>query len=89
MAEPSGNNYSRVSASGSSWSSASTGQTSNSQAITFPQASGSWGTITHFALFDADSSGNLLLSGALTTAKDIGAGDTPSFGAGDLVVTLD
>ena len=33
---------------------------SNSSAIEFPTAGGSWGTITHFGVLDASSSGNLL-----------------------------
>ena len=56
--EVSGNNYARVLH--SSWTTASGGATSNSGAITFPTPSGVWGTVTHFGLFDASTSGNLL-----------------------------
>lgn len=34
--------------------------TNSSATITFPQAGGSWGTVTSFALMDASSSGNML-----------------------------
>lgn len=64
------------------------GVTSNVSTITFPTPSGSWGTVTHFGIFDADSAGNLLFWGALTTSKTINSGDTVSFAAGQLQVTF-
>lgn len=57
--------------------------------ITFPQASGSWGTITHFGIFDAATSGNLLMHGALSASKTVGANDTFLFAAGDLNLRLE
>jgi len=89
LAEPSGNGYTRVQTSGASWTTASGGSLSNASDITFPQATGSWGTITHFALFDAASAGNMLAHGALSQSKTITSGDTAKFAAGDLDVTLD
>jgi len=62
---------------------------SNANAITFPQASGSWGTVSHFALFDAAAAGNILAHGSLDESKVVGNGDTLSFAAGDLDITLD
>lgn len=61
----------------------------NDGAITFPTASASWGTVTHFGVFDASTAGNLLYWGALTTSKAVGSGDTASFAVGELDVTLD
>ena len=89
--EVSGNNYARVSvtANTSNWAESTSGATSNSGAITFPQASGNWGTVVALGIFDASSSGNLLAWADLTTSKLVGNGDTPSFAAGDLDVTLD
>lgn len=87
IAEPSGNAYARAAA--NSWAAAVNGATSNSAQITFPEATGSWGTITHFAGFDASTAGNMLFHGALTTAKAITTGDTPRFNTGELDVTLD
>jgi len=89
LAEPSGNGYARVTTSGSDWNAASGGEIDNANAITFPEATGSWGTITHFALFDAATSGNMLAHGSLETSKAIGDGDTAQFAAGDLDITLD
>ena len=88
LAEPSGNNYARVATAGGDWNAASGGATSNANAITFPQASGSWGTVSHFALFDAAAAGNMLPHGSLYESKVVGNGDTLSFAAGDLYIAL-
>lgn len=90
LAEPSGNNYARaeVTNSGTNWDTASSGATANKTAITFNTASGDWGTITHYAVMDASSSGNMLWYGTLTTSKTVGNGDTPKFNIGDLDLTL-
>jgi len=82
--ELTGNNYSRVSA---SFSAAASGTTSNSAAIEFAAATGSWGSVSHFGLFDAASSGNLLIHGAFSSAKTIASGDILRIAAGDLDVT--
>lgn len=68
---------------------ASGGAIANSGAVTFPQATGNWGTITHFGIFDASSSGNLLAWAALSASKVVNSGDTAEFAVGDLDITLD
>jgi len=87
--EVSGGSYARVATSGATWTAASAGATSNAAAVTFPTASASWGTVTHYALFDASSSGNMLRWAALTASKTIGSGDTASFAIGALQMTED
>lgn len=92
IAEPVGNGYARVATVAADWNDATLADPSlldNAAAITFPEATGAWGTITHFALFDAVTGGNYLASGALTLAKSPTDGDTPAFAAGTLDVTLD
>ena len=89
LAEPSGNSYARVATAGADWNVASGGAIANANDITFPEATGSWGTMTHFALFDAASAGNMLAHGALNVSKSISSGDTAKFASGDLDVTLD
>ena len=64
------------------------GLTDNAAVITFPTATGSWGTVTHFAIFDAATAGNMLLHGALTVSKTVTSGDTFSFPVGNLDVTF-
>jgi uncharacterized membrane protein len=91
VTEPSGNNYARVATAAGDWVTATSADPSlleNANAVTFPQASGSWGTCTHFVLFDAASSGNVLGWGALSVNKTPTAGDTPSFPAASLDVTM-
>lgn len=56
----------------------------NNDAITFPQATADWGTVSHFGIFDASTSGNLLYWGALTASQAVNNGSTFSFAAGDL-----
>ena len=89
--EVSGGSYARVSktANQTNFPAASSGALSNGTAITFPQASASWGTVVAVGVFDASTSGNLLAWADLTTSKTIASGDTASFAIGDLDVTLD
>lgn len=76
------------SAGSTSASSGTGGVTSNNNAITFPTPSANWGSITHFGIFDASTSGNLLYHGALTTPKTVNNGDpAPTFPAGTLQIT--
>ena len=82
--ELTGNNYSRVSA---AFDAAASGTTDNTAAIEFAAATGSWGSVSHFGIFDAASSGNLLIHGAFTSAKTIASGDVLKIAAGDLDVT--
>jgi hypothetical protein len=68
---------------------AATGGSSDSAAtVTFPAATSNWGTITHVALMDAASSGNVLFHGAVTTSKTIETGDTFQISAGNLTISL-
>jgi len=89
--EVSAGGYARVAVTnnGTNFPAASGGAKANGAAISFPAASATWGTVTHFALYDAASGGNLLLHGALTTSKLIESGDTPSFGIGTLAFQFD
>jgi len=89
LSEPSGNGYARKQTSASDWSPASGGSLNNAGDITFGAAAGSWGTITHFALFDAAAGGNMLAHGALNQPKAIGSSNTAIFEAGDLDISLD
>lgn len=89
LAEPSGNGYARVQTSALDWNAAANGSLNNAGNITFAQATGNWGTITHFALFDAATAGNMLAHGALSQSKLVSESDTARFEAGDLQISLD
>ena len=56
--------------------------------VTFDAATSSWGTITHIAVMDAATSGNVLFHGAVTTSKTIDTGDTFQVSAGNLTISL-
>ena len=62
--------------------------TSNNAAVEFPTATGSWGTITHVGIFDASTSGNLMVYATLTTSKTITTGDAFRVPLGDFDITL-
>ena len=67
----------------------SNGVTTNSAAACeFDQATGDWGTITHFGIYDALTTGNLLYYGALTNSKIISSGDVFKFATSSVSVTL-
>jgi hypothetical protein len=93
VTEVSGGSYARVAvtANSSNWSDATgnNGTTSNVNAVTFPAATADWGTVTHFGIYDAASTGNLLVYAALTSSRNITNGSTPSFAAGALTVQID
>jgi hypothetical protein len=87
--EVSGGSYARKATTGADWTAASGGSTSNANILSFVTATASWGTVTHFGLFDAATAGNLLRWAALGSSKTIGNGDTASFAVGALVCTED
>jgi len=62
---------------------------SNSAAVEFPTATGSWGTVVAAGIFDASTSGNLLAFANLTTSKTVDSGDVLRFNTGEIDVTLD
>jgi hypothetical protein len=82
--ELSGSGYARQSI---AFNAASNGTADNSGAVDFPAATGSWGTVSHFGLFDASTSGNLLIHGALTASKTVATGDILRIAAGDMDIT--
>jgi len=84
--ELSGSGYARVAA---TFGAAASGTASNSAAIEFPAATGSWGTVSHFGIFDASTSGNLLIHGAFTASKVIASGDILKINTGDLDISAD
>lgn len=63
--------------------------TDNAGIITFPTATANWGTVTHFGIFDAATSGTLMYWADLPTSKVVNNGDTASFAAGAIDVTQD
>ena len=64
------------------------GSADSDATVTFPAASANWGEVTHVAVMDAPSAGNVLFYGTVTTPKTIESGDTFQVSAGNLTITL-
>lgn len=89
---PLGYNYQRVATYASWWTwSIITFRIYNDVVIEFPEASGDWGTITHFALFDSANygTGNMLFYGELSSPTEIVQGCRARFETVELSVYLD
>jgi len=84
LAEPSGNGYVRKAI---TFAAAASRQVAQNADVDFDQATGSWGTITHWALFDAESAGNMMAHGALAASKEVVSGNTPSVASGEVTVS--
>lgn len=92
--EVSGGSYARVAVTSSTgnWTgpTGNNGTISNTNAVTFPAPTASWGSVTHWFVADASTAGNLLICAALTTPKTVNNGDAaPSFAAGALSIQVD
>lgn len=64
------------------------GSAGNAATVTFTTATEDWGTVTHLAVMDALSGGNVLYYGQLDSSKLIETGDTFVIQSGNLTITL-
>lgn len=82
------NNYSRQAI---TFDAASGGATQNAATVTFPAASGSWGTVTHWAIVDSAThgAGNIIIYGQFTASKTIAASDVFEVLDAELDITAD
>ncbi|MGB2787845.1 MAG: hypothetical protein WBC13_00785 [Dokdonella sp.] len=85
MAEPSGNGYARQAI---TFGAAASRRVTQSGVVTFPIATGAWGTVTHWAVFDASTAGNMLAHGDWSVAKSIVANNTPSAASGEVWIEV-
>ena len=86
--EVSGSGYART-ATGTITVSGTATTATNAAAIEFAAASGgNWGTITHAAVFDASTGGNMLAWASLATSRTINDGDVLRIPASSLSITL-
>lgn len=93
VTEPSAGAYARFQITGSTWTAATGGDPSSisyGAVITMPQATGGWGTVTHFLLYTVKtlSTGLVRAWGTLNQAKAIQTNDTASFAANTLKIML-
>ena len=84
--------YSRTSVASGGWTrgTGGAGTLSNTGEITITSSASSAATATHFAVFDASASGNLIFYGQLTPSagKAISVGDEVKFNALQLTLTV-
>lgn len=90
--EISGNGYARVEISNdtTTWGSDTTnGVRTNAISVTFPTATGAWGStsVDQVAILDASSAGNILFWADLNVPKVVTSGDSLKFDSGDLILT--
>lgn len=85
ISEP-GGNYARVDF--ADWTAAAAGALSNNTDIDFPTPSVDWPTVTHSAILDAATLGNLLIYATANPNQAPKVGDPVKFPAGDYDVTL-
>lgn len=83
--EVSGGSYARQSI---TFATASGGSAASNATVTFPTATANWGTITHVAIMDNSTGGNVLFHGSVTTSKTIESGDTFQVSSGNLTISL-
>ena len=63
---------------------ATTGTATNSQALTFGPATADWGTVTHMAIMDAATAGNMLMYAPVAQSKVMNTGDSTQIAVGAL-----
>ena len=83
--ELTGNNYSRVEI---AFDAPTDGVFLNSANVESPVASGSWGAVSHFGIWDASTDGNFLFGAALTTPRTVGTSGFIRVQTGELSVTF-
>lgn len=95
MTEAAGTSYARVlvnivGGASPAWLTPALGVVDNANAITFPTAGGSWGTVTSVAIMDGATlnAGNLLFYDNTLTDQAVTTGDTVSFAAGALDIVM-
>lgn len=50
------------------------GLVTNTSSVNFEESTASWGTVTHFVIFDAETGGNLLMYGAVSPPRVVEEG---------------
>ena len=87
--EVTGTDYARIDVSAAFPAASGTdGAITNDQDITFATAGGAWGNVSHVAIFDAATGGNLLVYGALASAVAIQNGDIFKIPSGSFTCTV-
>lgn len=88
VSEPVGNGYSRVifANNATNWAKAASRVKKNAASVTFPTATGSWGSPGFFAVYRNLATPVYVAWGNLASAQAINAGVVPTFHPGDLTI---
>jgi len=83
--EISGNGYARIAI---TFGAAASRAITQSAVVTFPTATADWAQVTHYAIFDASTAGNIMAFGALDTARTVLSGKTLSVATSECVISV-
>lgn len=86
VTEPSDTAYVRVKL--TTLSTPANGVIKNSVAVSFPDSTADWGSVTHFVIYDASTGGNLLIYNTLDKPRIIQEDSSVAFKAGGLTLSL-
>lgn len=86
--EVSGNNYARAELTVANIGAAASGVRANTAVVTFPAASGSWGTIDEIRLYSALSGGTQLAADTGITPVAVDASKRLTLDVGELTLTI-
>lgn len=92
--EPVGNGYERVLLNSSNSSATGhleigdDGKLTNKDIIYLGEATGTWGTLTHYCLYSAKTGGNMLAYGELTEAISVETGTVPLIRVGEIKISI-
>ena len=91
VSEPVGNGYARKSIANNltNWPAAVNGVKANGTIVELTAVGGSWPTVSHFAIFDEITGGNMLIHGALSSAQTLADGESIRFPVDSIDLTLD
>ncbi len=92
--EVAGGSYTRqaITNNDANWADAVASVKSNVNAVTFPTATGAWGTVAAWALMDhitTAAAANIICYGAVGTPTPVSSGETATFPAGSITLTGD
>ena len=92
LADPPATDYAREAMADTDWNAAAfvspTGTITNATDTDFGTAGAAWGTVSHFAVYDDPTAGNMLWSGPLEVTRSVQLNDPVKFPAGELKVRL-
>lgn len=87
VSEPAGGSYARIAIANSSAelnAPDANAVVTNKNDLLFPESTANWGTVTNYVIYDAQTGGNLLMYGLLTTSRSVETATTVGIKAGQL-----